>query len=222
MDLESMAERATGERARLVFLCRPNNPTGGVFGRDALDVMLQRLPPETLVVLDEAYTEFDTTSFDSRAILLDRPNLIVTRTFSKLYGLAGLRLGYGIMRPEILAPMLRVRDPFSVNTVAAAAGIAALEDQEHRELTLDLVREGKHFLYAAFERLGLSYVPTEANFILVRTRRSAVELSNDLLHRGVLVRPCTSFGLPNSIRITIGTPAQNDILIRALEAIFTP
>jgi histidinol-phosphate aminotransferase len=221
MNLRAMARCAAEQKARLLFLCRPNNPTGTVFPEDTFREALDVIPTDTIVVLDEAYREFDTTPFDSRALLDDYPNLVVTRTFSKLYGLAGLRLGYGVMRPDLIAPMLRVRDPFSINVVAAAAGMAALDDREHVERTERLVHEGKLFLTEVFCRLGLPFVPTEANFILMHTPRPAGEMSDELLRRGVLVRPCTSFGLPNSIRVTIGTGEENEVFAAALEAVMT-
>src|SRR5690606_36076635 len=134
MDLEAMAEAATSREtgpARMVFLARPNNPTGGVFDPDDFDRFLPRVDPGTLVVLDEAYREFDPSPFDARKWIAGHPNLVVTRTFSKIYGLAGLRLGYGIGDPRIWRPLYTARDPFSINLPAQAAGIAALADHEH-------------------------------------------------------------------------------------------
>lgn len=219
MDLTAMAAAATAQQARLLFLCRPNNPTGGVFAEDALRAFLRAVPAGCLVVLDEAYREFDTTPFDSRAVLQEFPNLLVSRTFSKIYGMAGLRLGYGVGRPELLAPLYTVRDPFSVNLLAAAAGVAALDDLVHLERTRSLTWEGKAFLYALFDRLGLSHQPSEANFILCDGGRPAVDLYMALLRRGVLVRPCASFGLPNHIRVTVGTPEENRRFARVLEEV---
>jgi histidinol-phosphate aminotransferase len=216
MDVQTMARAAADKDARMMFLCRPNSPTGAVFPEETLRAALTQLDPETLVVVDEAYREFDETSFDSRRLLLDFPNLIITRTFSKIYGMAGFRLGYGIMRPPLLVPLHRVRDPFSVNNLAVAAGVAALDDSEHVERTLALVRDGKQFLYALFDRLLLGYVPTQANFILFHTERQAVEIYEALLRRGVLVRPCASFGLPHSLRVTIGTREHNAFFADAL------
>lgn len=217
MDLPAMAHAACETRAKLVFLCRPNNPTGGVFPEAEIRNLLRVIPADTLVVLDEAYREFDETAFDSRALVIDYPQLIVTRTFSKVYGLAGLRLGYGVMRPEILKPLMRVRDPFSVNAPAVAAGVAALDDREHLDRTLALVHRGREFLYALFDRLHIPYVRSEANFVLFETDRPAVDLYEAMLQRGVLLRPCASFDLPRSIRVTVGTEAENDRFARSLE-----
>lgn len=219
MDLEAMAATAAESGAKMLFLCRPNNPTGAVFAEEALRQVLPRIPADCLVIIDEAYREFDETQFDSRALLLAHPNVVVTRTFSKIYGMAGFRLGYGVMRPELIAPIYTARDPFSVNNLAVAAGLAALDDIEHLERTRALTREGKALLYAAFERLGLPYVESQANFILFDVNRPAAEVFEQMLRRGVLLRPCGSFGLPTHLRVTVGTPAENQRFVEALEAV---
>jgi histidinol-phosphate aminotransferase len=219
MDLPAMATAAARERAPLLFLCRPNNPTGAIFPEAELRDALQAIPRDTLVVLDEAYREFDTTAFDSRALLEEWPNLVVTRTFSKLYGLAGLRLGYGVMHAEVMAPLLRARDPFSVNWLAAIGGAAALDDREHIQRTLRMVADGRAYLYDLFNDLDLPYVPSEANFVLVHLPRPAVEMADALMRAGVLVRACGSFGLPRSIRVTVGTREQNRAFASALRGV---
>ncbi|HEY3366839.1 MAG TPA: histidinol-phosphate transaminase [Symbiobacteriaceae bacterium] len=209
MDLPAMARAAAAEQAKIIFLCRPNNPTGAVFTEVALRAFMPAVPAGTVVLLDEAYAEFDETDFDSSAILQEYPNVIVTRTFSKVYGLAGFRLGYGVARPEFIAPFYTVRDPFSVNILAAVAGLAALDDADHLERSRTNNREGKAFLYGVFERLGVRYIPTQANFITFDVGRPGKEFYDAMLRRGVLIRPCASFGLPTSLRVTIGTPAEN-------------
>ncbi|HWI63228.1 MAG TPA: histidinol-phosphate transaminase [Symbiobacteriaceae bacterium] len=219
MDLDGMAETAANLSAKMVFLCRPNNPTGAVFAQDLFPAFMAQVPKSTLVILDEAYVEFDETEFDSRGLLLQYPNLVVTRTFSKIYGMAGFRLGYGVMRPEIIAPFYTVRDPFSVNNLASAAGLAALDDEEHLEKTKALTREGKAFLYQLFDELGVGYTPTQANFVLFDVGRSAAEVFDAMMRRGVLVRPCGSFGLPTCLRVTIGTPDENQRFASVLEAV---
>jgi histidinol-phosphate aminotransferase len=219
MDVPAMAAAAREEGAAMIFLCRPNGPTGAVFPDQVLREAMASIGHETLVIIDEAYRDFDETPFDSRGLLLDYPNLIVTRTFSKIYGMAAFRLGYGLMRPAVLAPLLRVRDPFSVNSLAMAAGRAALDDTDHVARTLSLVRDGKRYIYALFDRLGIRYVPTQANFILFHTARPAVEVYESMLRRGVLIRPCASFGLPHSLRVTIGTREQNEAFAQALKAV---
>jgi histidinol-phosphate aminotransferase len=219
MDLDSMAVMAADNNAKMIFLCRPNNPTGGVFEQGAMPHFMAQVPSDCLVILDEAYAEFDESRFDSRGFLKMYPNLVVTRTFSKIYGMAGFRLGYGIARPEVLAPFYTVRDPFSVNNLASAAGLAALDDTEHLERTLKLNREGKRFLYDLFERLDVPYTPTQANFVLFDVERSASEVFDALMRKGVLVRPCGSFGLPSCLRVTVGTPEENQKFAEALEAV---
>ncbi len=219
MDLPAMARAAVERQSRLIFLCRPNNPTGAVFAEEAMPAFMAAVPADTYVVLDEAYREFDETTFDARRLVAQYPNLIVTRTFSKIYGMAGFRLGYGVARPEVIAPFYTVRDPFSINNLAVAAGIAALDDQAHLERTRALTLEGKQFLYKAFDRLGLRYVPTQANFILFDTQRLAVDVYSALLRHGVLIRPCASFGLPYSLRVTVGTAAENARFVTALETV---
>ena len=154
-----------------------------------------------------------------RSLVQHFPNLVLARTFSKIYGLAGLRLGYGIMRPEVMEPLLRARDPFSVNSLAIAGGVAALDDRDHVAKTLATVREGRKLLYTLFESLAIDYVPSHANFILFHMHRPAEDVYADLLTRRVLIRPCTSFGLPHSLRVTIGTQEQNEAFEQALRAV---
>lgn len=219
MDLPAMARAAAESKAKIIFLCRPNNPTGAVFSEEALRAFMPLLPQGTVVLLDEAYREWDETAFDSRTFLKGYPNVIVTRTFSKIYGLAGFRLGYGVARPEFIAPFYTVRDPFSVNILAAAAGLAALDDTEHLVRSRSNNREGKAYIYAALERLGLVYIPTEANFITFDVGRPSKEVYEAMLRLGVLVRPCASFGLPTHLRVTIGVPDENRRFVLALEAV---
>lgn len=219
MDLPAMAAAVVSSEAKMVFLCRPNNPTGAVFAEELFPRFMADVPRGTLVILDEAYREFDETDFDSRGFLTQFPNLILTRTFSKIYGMAGFRLGYGVLRPALIAPFYTVRDPFSVNNLAAAAGLAALDDTPHLDRTLTLTRDGKAFLYEVFERLGLPYTPTEANFVLFDVGRPAVEVYEALMRLGVLIRPCGSFGLPTSLRVTVGTQSENRRFAEALEAV---
>jgi histidinol-phosphate aminotransferase len=216
MDLDAMAAAAGG--ARLLFLCRPNNPTGGVFAEAAFETFLEAVSPDCIVVLDEAYREFDETPFDARPHLVRYSNLVVTRTFSKIYGMAAFRLGYGMAQPGLLRPLLTIRDPFSLNIAATAAGLAALEDAAHLERSVALVREGKEFFYRLCRRLGLSCQPSQANFVLIDLGRPASEVAEALLGRGVIVRPCASFGLPTCIRVSVGLPDENRRFASALEA----
>ncbi|HWI51191.1 MAG TPA: histidinol-phosphate transaminase [Symbiobacteriaceae bacterium] len=214
MDLAEMARHASG--ARLIFLCRPNNPTGSVFPEDTFRHFMRAVPPETLVLIDEAYHEFDSSEFDSLGLLRAFPNLIVTRTFSKAYGLAGLRVGYGMARPEIWQPCFRVREPFSVNVPAQMAALAALQDTAHLAATVENNRLGKRFLEQLSESMGLHYVPSEANFVLVDLGRPAAPVFEAMLRQGVVVRPMGGAGRPTCIRVTVGTPAE---LLRFAEAL---
>ncbi|MDR1624979.1 MAG: histidinol-phosphate transaminase [Spirochaetia bacterium] len=217
-DLEALAG-LVDSRTRLVFLCNPNNPTGTCFTQGGLEDFLRKMPPETLVVSDEAYADFvDAPGFpDSVSLLAKHPNLLVMRTFSKLYGLAGLRVGYGIAREELAGDLLRAKISFSVNLPALAAARAALEDRDFVEKSLAVNREGKAYLYGEFDRLGLAYYPTQANFICVDTGRDSGDMERRIMELGVTVRPLASFGLPTSLRVTIGTREQNRIFIACLE-----
>jgi histidinol-phosphate aminotransferase len=217
-DLEALSKLADS-RTRLVFLCNPNNPTGTYFSREELEAFLRKTPPETLVVSDEAYADFaEAPDFpDSVSLLAKYPNLLIMRTFSKLYGLAGLRVGYGIAREEVAADLLKAKISFSVNLPALAAARAALEDREFVEKSLAVNREGKAYLYGEFDRLGLAYYPTQANFICVDTGRDSRDMERRIMDLGVTIRPLASFGIPRSLRVTVGTREQNGIFIACLE-----
>ncbi len=221
LDLEGMAAAIT-LRTRIIFVCNPNNPTGTIVTADEVNAFMARVPDHVLVVFDEAYYEFvDAGDFpDTLAyVRKGRQNVLVIRTFSKIYGLAGVRLGYGVAVPEVLAPMLKVKEPFAVNRLAQAAGIAALEDDSFVEGTLAATVNGRQFIYRAVQRLGLSCIPSHTNFVLVRVGPQASEVARRLLLRGIIVRPCDIYDLPDFLRITIGTPAQNVQLMTALEEV---
>jgi histidinol-phosphate aminotransferase len=214
-----MARAITG-RTRLVFVCNPNNPTGTIVTADKVDAFMVQVPDHVLVVFDEAYYELvdsddypDTLEYIRRG----RHNVLTMRTFSKAYGLAGIRLGYAIAPPEILAPMHQVRGVFNVNLLAQAAGIAALEDKEILEKSVVANRSGLCFLYDEFERLGLEYIKSHGNFVLVEIGPQAITVQQRLLEQGVIVRPCTAYDLPNFLRISVGNETQNARLIKALE-----
>lgn len=217
MDLAAMAAQAEG--ARMLFLCRPNNPTGAVFPEEAFRAFMARVPADTLVLVDQAYHEFDTTAFDGLGLLRAYPNLILTRTFSKAYGLAGMRIGYGMARPELWAPLATVREPFSVNAIAQAAALAALQDEAHLAESLTLVRAGRAYLAEACRELGLSPIPSEANFLMIDLDRPAQPVFEALLRLGVIVRPCGGFGRPTCIRVTVGRPAANERFVAALRQV---
>jgi len=203
-----------------VFLANPNNPTGTIFRRREWEQFLARVPEDVAVVLDEAYFEFvDDELYPDGLAYLDRhPGLIVTRTFSKIYGLAGLRIGYGVGSFEIIDAMARLRQPFNVNLLAQIAATAALDDSRHVEASRALVRESRGRWSAAFERLGVEAVPTHANFVLARTGDGAA-VTDALLHLGVIVRPMDAYGFPEHVRITFGTEAEDARAIAALERV---
>jgi histidinol-phosphate aminotransferase len=218
-DLEAIAERLT-PRTRVVFVANPNNPTGTIFRRREWETFLARVPEDVVLVLDEAYFEFvDDELYPDGMDYLDRhPGLVVTRTFSKIHGLAGLRLGYGVTSLEIGDAMARLRQPFNVNLLAQVAAVAALDDNAHLEASRNLVRESRLRWASAFARLGLDAVPTHANFVLVRTGAGAA-VTDALLRLGVIVRPMDAYGFPEHVRITFGTEAEDARAISALKKV---
>jgi histidinol-phosphate aminotransferase len=222
-DLPAMAE-AVGPKTKLIFVCNPNNPTGTMNTRKEMDSFMSKVPKNTIVVIDEAYGEYvESPDYpDSLAYVRDNKNVIVLRTFSKIYGLAGLRVGYAIARPEIIKYMKLVRLPFSVNRLAQIAASAGLSDTDHIKKSVRNNSEGKAYLYKELERLGVPFVKTEANFIFINLNDDADAAFIELMRRGVIVRPLTSFGMPGSIRVTIGTPEQNRKFINALAEFVKP
>jgi len=218
LDLDAMAQAITG-RTRLVFVCNPNNPTGMIVTADEVDAFMERVPDYVLVVFDEAYYELvasDEYPDTLQYIREGRQNVMTIRTFSKIYGLAGIRLGYAVADPDILAPLNRVKEPFAVNLLAQAAGMAALEDETFLKKSVAANQAGRLFLYREFDRLGLRYVESHTNFILVEIGPQAATVQQRLLERGIIVRPCAGYDLPNCLRITVGNQAQNARLIEAL------
>lgn len=218
-DLDAIARNLPSE-AKIIYLANPNNPTGTMFTANEFDAFLVRVPHHVLVIIDEAYFEYVQRPDYSRsvAVTLRRPNVIVLRTFSKVYGLAGLRIGYGIGPADLLEEMNDLRGPFSTSGVAQAAALAALEDHEHVRRSVESNRAGLAQLAAGFEALKIQYVPSFANFVLVELHVDAEPLSEELLARGVIVRPMRWMGLPTTIRVTVGTPEENEKLLAALEA----
>lgn len=217
-DLEEMLKRIN-ERTKLIFLCNPNNPTGTIIASKDLFDFIDRLPREVIVVLDEAYYEYVTDPLypDSLELVKKGKNVIVLRTFSKIYGLAGLRIGYGIAKSEIISMIHRVREPFNVNLLAQEAARAAIKDKDHLMKSKESVEKGREYLYQAFDRLGLKYIPTQANFIFVDVKCDSVALFRSLLKKGVIIRTGDIFGYPTYIRVTIGTQEQNERFVRCLE-----
>ena len=218
-DLPSLAEAVT-PRTRLVFLANPNNPTGTIYRRDDWEQFLGKVSPDVLLIVDEAYFEYvqDRDYPDSLRYHGQGPAIITLRTFSKLYGLAGLRIGYGIGPKELISMMQRVRQPFNVNAPAQWGALAALDDVDHVRRSLHVNREGLKFLQNEFARLGLEFVPSQANFVLVRVGRGQ-EVFQQLLKLGVIVRPMGGYRFPEHVRVTVGTMEENGKLIAALEKV---
>jgi histidinol-phosphate aminotransferase len=219
-DLSAMLA-LVNDRTRVVFIANPNNPTGNWLLRDALQAFLDALPAHIAVVIDEAYFEYvELEDYpDSLQWLARYPNLVVTRTFSKIYGLAGLRVGYAVSSPELCNLFNRVRQPFNGNSMALAAALAALEDDEFVERSRQNNRAGLQQLKAGFDERGYYSIPTVGNFITVRFGENSADVYQGLLQRGVILRPLGNYGLPEFLRISVGTPEQNAQLFSALDAL---
>ncbi len=219
IDLDATMAALTS-RSRIVFLTNPNNPTGRLMRRGEFDSFLQGLPPEMLVVLDEAYIEFARDQDTPRGFdYIDRqgPHVLVLRTFSKAYGLAGLRIGYGVAAPFIVDILNRVHQPFNTGSLSQVAAIAALEDDDFVRATQEAVWTGLDTLYRGIEKLGLSYVPTQANFFLIEVPFDAKLVFEHMLRQGVIIRPMSAYGMPRTIRVNAGTSEENQRFIGALE-----
>ena len=219
-DLEAMAARLT-PRTRMVFVNTPHNPTGSLVTRSEFEAFMGLLPDRVLLVLDEAYIEFvrDPTGPDSLDYVKAGRPVVGLRTFSKAYGLAGLRIGYGLMAVEVAGVLNRVRQPFNVSLPAQAAASAALEDAEFIEETLRVVHQGVDYLHAALTGLGLECRPTQSNFLMFRVPDDARRVFEGLLARGVIVRPLASYGYPDRIRVNAGLPEENRRFIESLRQV---
>jgi histidinol-phosphate aminotransferase len=221
LDLDAM-RAALSPHTKLVFVCNPNNPTGTMLTAAEVDAFVEAVPDHVLVVLDEAYYEFvESPDYPEslRYIREGRGNVMVLRTYSKVYGLAGIRLGYAIADPGLLASIQKIREPFAVNLLAQAAGVAALEDDEYRRHSVAANAAGREYLYGELARLGLFFVESHTNFVLVRVGPRAAEIQRSLLAEGVIVRPCGGYELPEFLRVTVGTPAQNERFVAALASV---
>jgi histidinol-phosphate aminotransferase len=216
-DLEAIG-KAISSKTRIVFLANPNNPTGTIYRRAQWEAFLNQVPPDVLIIVDEAYFEY-VEAADYPNSLHYHPQgktLLTLRTFSKLYGLAGLRVGYGIADKEIISLMHRVRQPFNVNAPAQWAALAALDDREHVRRSLESNHHGRQYLTREFARLGIEYVPSHANFVLLRVGQGE-EVFNRLLAQGIIVRPMGGYQFPEYIRVTIGTMDENRKFIDGLK-----
>ncbi|MFM9114067.1 MAG: histidinol-phosphate transaminase [Polynucleobacter victoriensis] len=222
-DLPAMLKAIT-PRTRLVFVANPNNPTGTFLPAKEIETFLEQVPSNVVIVIDEAYNEFLTPEqqYDAIAWVRKYPNVIVSRSFSKAYGLAGLRIGYGVAQNNITDLLNRIRQPFNVNSLAQAAAIAALADVEFLKKCYELNRAGYAQLTAAFEQMGLRYLPSSGNFVLVKVGddvNAGAKVNLELLKAGVIVRPVGNYGLPEWLRISIGLPEENQAFIEALKKI---
>jgi histidinol-phosphate aminotransferase len=219
-DLEAMLDRVDSS-TRLVFIANPNNPTGTWLAESGLEDFIASLPAHVMVVVDEAYFEYVAhANYPDTSRWVERfPNLIVTRTFSKAYGLAGLRVGYALSHPGVANLLNRVRHPFNVNTVAQAAALAALDDHEHLDNSIRSNHEGMFQLLTGISRLGLGSIESAGNFLTVDTGRSGVDVYNALLQEGVIVRPLANYGMPQHLRVTIGRTDENARFLKSLEKV---
>lgn len=218
-DLAAMRQAITPATS-VVFVANPNNPTGTLASREAVVELVESVPPNVLLVMDEAYFEFLDEPLDLIPLIREgkKPNLLLMRTFSKIYGLAGLRLGYGIGVPELVSSLEKVRQPFNINSLAQTAALAALEDADHMRKTRENNREGRAFLTKALTAMGLEVVPSAANFILVKVG-DGQGVFTELQRRGVIARPMGGYQLPEFIRISIGTPTENQRCLTGLREI---
>lgn len=218
-DLEAI-KRKIDNKTKLIFISNPNNPTGTYVTRYEVNEFLKGLPDNIIVVFDEAYDLFvDVNDFPNSILYLDTKNVIVLKTFSKAFGLAGLRIGYAIARPEFASYMERVRQPFNVNTLAQVAALAALADKKFLNKTRKVVLEGRRYICDSLDRLGTPYIPSMANFILMDVGKDAISVFKSMLRYGVIVRDMSQYGLKNFIRVTIGTRKENQRFIKVLKKV---
>ena len=219
-DLDAMSEKVT-DKTKLIFIANPNNPTGTWLKKNALYNFISNIPRHVIVVVDEAYHEFlDEKDYSSALSWLSEfPNLIVTRTFSKAYGLAGLRVGYSLSHPAISDVLNRVRQPFNVNSIALAAATAAIKDDVYLQKSVDINKKGMAQLVTAFEAMGLSYIPSVGNFVCIDVGCEGNLVYESLLKKGVIVRPVGPYQMPNFIRVSVGLEDQNTKFISALKSV---
>jgi histidinol-phosphate aminotransferase len=220
LDLDAI-QKAITPQTKVVFINNPNNPTGSVLFQDELADFLESIPPDVMVVLDEAYVEFvtDRKAANGLNLLKTYPSIAVLRTFSKLYGLAGLRIGYGFASAQVIDYMNRVRQPFNVHTLAQVGATAALDDKEFVDQTRRIIRDGLAYLFDALNKIGVDYRPTQTNFFLIHVPMGGQALYRRMLQEGVIVRAMDSYGLNDYIRINVGLPEENERFIRTLQKV---
>ena len=219
-DLKTML-KAIKKNTKLIFIDNPVNPLGTAVTKDEVQDFFNQLPDDILVVIDEAYYEYidDRKYPDSFKYFKEGKNIIILRTFSKIYGLAGARLGYGLAKQEVISNLMKLRISFNVNRISQVAGIAALDDYEHAKRGREINDAGKKYLYDAYKKLGLFYLPSYANFIFVDFAKDSQIIFEALQNKGIITRTIEQYGFPNALRITIGTEEQNKRLIKALKEI---
>jgi histidinol-phosphate aminotransferase len=218
-DLDAIAEKIN-ENTKLIKIANPNNPTGTMVDSATVDKFMKKVPQKVIVAFDEAYGEFANPKTYPNVVkyIKEGRHVITLRTFSKIYGLAGIRIGYGIAGVDMISLLNKVRQPFNVNTLAQVAALAALDDEDYRHRMISLVDEGRRYLYNEFYKMGLFYVPSEANFVLVKVGEGA-KTFRELLKKGVIVRSMDEYDLAEFIRVTIGTMPQNRMFIKALKEV---
>lgn len=219
-DLESMLKKVN-RKTKLVFICNPNNPTGTTVSLKTFNYFLSKIPKRVIVVLDEAYGDFVEEAFCPNGLdyIKEEKQVIVLRTFSKVYGLAGLRIGYALGREDLVDCLYQVRDPFPVHRLAQVAAVAALDDEDHAIRSIQSVYEGRKYLYKELNRVGLFYVPSQANFIFIDFKKDSEEVFRALLREGIIIRPGKVWGFPTFARVTIGRMEDNQRFIKALKKI---
>ena len=219
-DLNGMLKKVN-RKTKLVFICNPNNPTGTTVSQESFNQFLYELPAQVIVILDEAYGDFVEDAFYPNGLdyVKGQRQMIVLRTFSKVYGLAGLRIGYALGREDLVDCLYQVRDPFPVHRLAQVAAVAALNDQEHALRSIQMVYEGKRYLYKELDKMGLLYVPSQANFVFIDFERDSNEIFQALLREGIIIRPGKTWRYPTCARVTIGRMEDNQRFIRALRKV---
>jgi histidinol-phosphate aminotransferase len=219
-DLDAMRKKVN-RKTKLIFICNPNNPTGTIVSRQSIDGFLSTLPEHVILILDEAYGDFNEDPHypDGLNYIRKSKQVLVLRTFSKLYGLAGLRIGFAMGREDLIGCLYQVRDPFPVHRLAQVAAVAALEDTKHAVRSIQMVCEGRRYLYGELDKMGLSYVPSHANFIFIDFKKDSGQVFQALLREGVIIRPGRTWGYPAFARVTVGRMEDNRRFIRALKRV---